>query len=142
MSVSEQVAHACWKAGFESSSLVIGVDFSASNEWKGRKSFGQNCLHKLIGSKVANPYQKVIAALGQALAPFDDDNKILAFGFGDAETRNTTVFPFSRDGQCCNGFEEVCLECFFLLLLKCASVGKGCILFDVKNDALAKMCSV
>ena len=27
--------------------MVIGVDFTASNEWQGRRTFGKNCLHKL-----------------------------------------------------------------------------------------------
>jgi len=103
-----QVAQACWRAGLESSSLVIGVDFTASNEWKGRKSFNQNCLHRLVGSKVTNPYQKVISILGQTLAPFDDDNKIPAYGFGDTETKDHSVFPFRYDEKPCNGFEEVC----------------------------------
>ena len=102
-----QVAEACWRAGLESSSLVIGVDFTASNEWKGRKSFSQNCLHRLVGSKVTNPYQKVISVLGQTLAPFDDDNKIPAYGFGDRETKDHSVFPFRYDEKPCNGFEEV-----------------------------------
>ena len=103
----EEVSEACWRAGLESSNLLIGVDFTASNEWKGRKSFNQNCLHKLIGNKVCNPYQKVIWILGQTLAPFDDDNLIPAFGFGDSETKGRSVFPFKYDGTACNGFQEV-----------------------------------
>jgi len=108
-----QVAEGCWRAGLESSSLVIGVDFTASNEWKGRKCFSQNCLHRLVGSKVTNPYQKVIYVLGQTLAPFDDDNKIPAYGFGDSETKDHSVFPFRYDEKPCNGFEEVS-ACVFL----------------------------
>jgi len=88
---------------------MIGVDFTASNEWKGRKSFNQNCLHKLVSTKVINPYQKVIAVLGQTLAPFDDDNKIPAYGFGDSETRDHSVFPFRPDESACDGFQEVSL---------------------------------
>jgi E3 ubiquitin-protein ligase RGLG len=86
---------------------MIGVDFTASNEWKGRKSFNQSCLHKLVGTKVVNPYQKVMAVLGQTLAPFDDDNKIPAYGFGDSKTRDHDVFPFLEDEKPCNGFQEV-----------------------------------
>jgi len=112
-----QVAEACWKAGLESSSLVIGIDFSASNEWKGRKSFNQNCLHRLGGSKVINPYQKVISILLQTLAPFDDDNKIPAYGFGDTETKDHSVFPFRYDEKPCNGFEEVCAAICFQISL-------------------------
>jgi len=101
----------------ESSSLVIGIDFTASNEWKGRKSFSQNCLHRLVGSKVINPYQKVISILGQTLAPFDDDNKIPAYGFGDRETKDHSVFPFRYDEKPCNGFEEVRLTLTFFRCL-------------------------
>ena len=57
----DEVSEACRRAGLEASNLIIGVDFTASNEWQGRKSFGQNCLHKLSGSKIYNPYQKVRA---------------------------------------------------------------------------------
>lgn len=103
----EEVSEACWRAGLESCSLIVGIDFTASNEWKGRKSFNQNCLHKLIGNKVSNPYQKVIWILGQTLAPFDDDNRIPAFGFGDSETKDRAVFPFKFDGSPCTGFQEV-----------------------------------
>ena len=102
-----QVAEACWRAGLESSGLIIGIDFTASNEWKGRNSFSHNCLHRLVGSKVTNPYQKVISVLGQTLSPFDDDNKIPAYGFGDRETKDHSVFPFRYDEKPCNGFEEV-----------------------------------
>jgi len=109
----EEVSEACWMAGLESSSLLIGIDFSASNEWKGRKSFNQNCLHKLIGTKVSNPYQKVIWILGQTLAPFDDDNQIPAYGFGDTDTKDRSVFPFKYDGSPCAGFQEV-LEWYVL----------------------------
>lgn len=103
----EEVSEACWRAGLESCSLVVGVDFTASNEWKGRKSFNQNCLHRLVGNKVSNPYQKVISILGQTLAPFDDDNRIPAFGFGDSETKDRAVFPFKFDGSPCAGFQDV-----------------------------------
>ena len=47
-----EVGNACKRAGLESSNLIIGVDFTASNEWQGRKSFNQNCLHRIVGNKV------------------------------------------------------------------------------------------
>ena len=139
----DELSVACRRAGLEESNLIIGVDFTASNEWQGRKSFNQNCLHKtqgnstallsclhrrncsewikinqsreafsntdalVLGNKVYNPYQKVIAILGQTLKPFDEDNFIPAYGFGDAETTDEEVFSIVEDDSPCHGFEEV-----------------------------------
>ena len=103
----DEVSIACRRAGLEHSNLIIGVDFTASNEWQGRKSFNQNCLHKVIGNKVYNPYQKVIWILGHTLKPFDEDNMIPAYGFGDSETTDEEVFSFKGDDLACQGFEEV-----------------------------------
>jgi hypothetical protein len=44
--------------------------------------------------------------MGQTLAPFDDDNLIPVFGFGDLSTADKKVFPFFPDRPC-NGFQEV-----------------------------------
>ena len=83
------------------------MDFTASNEWQGRKTFNQNCLHKLTGNKVNNPYQKVIAILGQTLKPFDEDNLIPTYGFGDSISLDKDVFCFKEDDLPCDGFNEV-----------------------------------
>lgn len=103
----DEISEACRKAGLEKTNLIIGVDFTASNEWQGRKSFNQNCLHKIVPNKVYNPYQKVIWILGNTLKPFSDDNDIPAYGFGDSETTDEDVFPFKDDETPCQGFEEV-----------------------------------
>ena len=58
--------------------VIIGVDFTKSNMWTGKQSFGGLNLHTL-GPQM-NPYQSVINAIGQTLEPFDDDNIIPAFG--------------------------------------------------------------
>lgn len=102
-----EVSRACKKAGLERCGLIVGVDFTASNEWQGRKTFGSQCLHKITGSKIVNPYQKVIHILGNTLEPFDEDGKIPAFGFGDSETTDKDVFCFNSDGSPCKGFAEV-----------------------------------
>ena len=47
--------------------IIIGVDFTASNEWQGRKTFNSQSLHKTLGNKIYNPYQKVISTLGFVL---------------------------------------------------------------------------
>lgn len=112
----EEVAQACRRAGLQQGNLIIGVDFTASNEWQGRRSFGANCLHRIpTGSintvnvtldKLYNPYQKVIYILGQTLESFDEDNLIPAYGFGDSRTEDKDVFSF-QDGRPCQGFREV-----------------------------------
>lgn len=49
----------------------------------------------------------MIAIIGRTLQPFDDDNLIPAFGFGDATTGDKSVFPFLPLGKPCQGFDEV-----------------------------------
>lgn len=102
-----EVSEACKRAGLDSCGLIIGVDFTASNEWQGRKSFSGNSLHKIVHGKIYNPYQKVISVIAQTLEPFDDDNFIPAFGFGDTKTLGDSVFPFLSDQSPCKGFSEV-----------------------------------
>ncbi|CAH1801528.1 unnamed protein product [Owenia fusiformis] len=103
----EEVIGACKRAGLEKSHLIIGVDFTASNEWQGRKTFSGNCLHKISGSRISNPYQKVISILGQTISAFDDDSLIPAYGFGDVMTQDQDVFPFKPDSSSCQDFHEV-----------------------------------
>ncbi|KAK6967443.1 copine family protein 2 [Biomphalaria glabrata] len=107
----EDVAKACRKAGLETCGLIVGVDFSASNEWQGRKTFAAQNLHKVIPGKIFNPYQKVISIMGRTLESFDEDNLIPAYGFGDNITMAHSVFSFkeSESGQeePCKGFTEV-----------------------------------
>ncbi|XP_077996333.1 uncharacterized protein LOC144449633 [Glandiceps talaboti] len=107
----EQIVKAMKKAGLQTGQLVIGVDFTASNEWQGRKTFGNKCLHHLAGQKIVNPYQKVIAIIGGTLEKFDSDNLIPAYGFGDKVTKDMEVFPLKQDGTLCKGFAEV-LRCY------------------------------
>lgn len=107
----QQVSKACERAGLEQCGLIVGIDFTASNEWQGRKTFSGNSLHKIIAGKIYNPYQKVIHIMGNTLEPFDDDKLIPAYGFGDSETLDKDVFPFHVDGSPCKGFVDV-LECY------------------------------
>ena len=103
----DEVAAALRSAGLESSNLVMAVDFTKSNQWTGAKSFNGLCLHELQKSPGGtNPYQRVIEIVGRTLAPFDDDNLIPAFGFGDLTTGDRAVFPF-LPSRPCRGFEEV-----------------------------------
>lgn len=101
----DEVATACKKAGLGKANLIIGVDFTASNEWQGRKTFNQQNLHKIVGNKVYNPYQKVIYILGETLKPFIDCDSIPSYGFGDVSTTDESVFPLKENH--CKNFEDI-----------------------------------
>ncbi|KAK4484954.1 hypothetical protein RD792_007559 [Penstemon davidsonii] len=104
-----QVTMALRESGLESSNLIVGIDFTKSNEWTGKVSFNNRSLHTLGGTP--NPYEKAISIIGKTLAPFDEDNLIPCFGFGDATTHDREVFSFHTDHSPCHGFEEV-LACY------------------------------
>jgi E3 ubiquitin-protein ligase RGLG len=87
-------------------SLVVGVDFTRSNEWTGKVSFGGRSLHAL-SAREPNPYQRVLLSVGRTLQPFDDDGLIPAFGFGDERTCDHSVFTLTPDGAPCAGLEGV-----------------------------------
>jgi E3 ubiquitin-protein ligase RGLG len=99
------VSEALARAGLESSNLIVGIDFTKSNEWIGKRSFHGRSLHH-IGSG-QNPYEQAISIIGKTLATFDEDNLIPCYGFGDASTHDQDVFSFYPDERFCNGFEEV-----------------------------------
>ncbi|ONK77635.1 uncharacterized protein A4U43_C02F8870 [Asparagus officinalis] len=100
----EQVTEALAQAGLESSNLIVGIDFTKSNEWTGKRSFNHRSLH-YIGN-VQNPYEQAISIIGRTLSAFDEDNLIPCFGFGDASTHDQDVFSFFPDERPCNGFPE------------------------------------
>lgn len=100
----EQVTQALAESGLESSNLIVGIDFTKSNEWTGRDSFDGRCLHSL--SEGLNPYEHAISIIGRTLSRFDEDNLIPCFGFGDVTTHDRDVFSFYPDNRHCNGFEE------------------------------------
>ncbi|KAL3571180.1 hypothetical protein D5086_028429 [Populus alba] len=101
----EQVTDALVRAGLESSNLIVGIDFTKSNEWTGARSFNRRSLHH-IGDE-QNPYEQAISIIGKTLSSFDEDNLIPCFGFGDASTHDQEVFSFFPDERFCNGFAEV-----------------------------------
>ncbi|KAI3763517.1 hypothetical protein L2E82_13425 [Cichorium intybus] len=101
----EQVTSALAQAGLESSNLIVGIDFTKSNEWTGARSFNRRSLHN-IGA-VQNPYEQAISIIGKTLSAFDEDNLIPCFGFGDASTHDQNVFSFYPDSSFCEGFEDV-----------------------------------
>ncbi|RDX66189.1 E3 ubiquitin-protein ligase RGLG4, partial [Mucuna pruriens] len=81
--------------GLESSNLVLGIDFTKSNEWTGSISFNNRSLHAI--GNTPNPYEKAISIIGKTLAPFDDDNLIPCFGFGDGPTSYAPVIEVAID---------------------------------------------
>ncbi|GJP49157.1 hypothetical protein CLOM_g8407 [Closterium sp. NIES-68] len=93
------------EVGLESSNLIVAVDFTKSNEWTGKQSFGGRSLHA-IAPGVANPYEQAIDIIGQTLSAFDEDNLIPCYGFGDVTTHDSGVFAFNEGQRPCNGFEE------------------------------------
>ncbi|KAG8366912.1 hypothetical protein BUALT_Bualt16G0017200 [Buddleja alternifolia] len=101
----EEVTEALARAGLESSNLIVGIDFTKSNEWTGKRSYNGRSLHH-IGSGL-NPYEQAISIVGKTLVAFDEDNLIPCYGFGDASTHDQDVFGFYPDERFCNGFEEV-----------------------------------
>uniref|UniRef100_A0A7N0UWW8 VWFA domain-containing protein n=1 Tax=Kalanchoe fedtschenkoi TaxID=63787 RepID=A0A7N0UWW8_KALFE len=104
----EEVTSALAHAGLESSNLIVGIDFTKSNEWTGARSFSRRNLHHL-GSE-PNPYEQAISIIGKTLSGFDEDNLIPCYGFGDALTHDQDVFSFYPDDRFCNGFEEVLMR--------------------------------
>lgn len=101
----DQVTVALSRSGLESSNLIVGIDFTKSNEWTGARSFNRKSLHTIGNGP--NPYEQAISIIGKTLSAFDDDNLIPCFGFGDASTHDQDVFSFYADGRFCEGFEEV-----------------------------------
>ena len=93
------------KAGLESSQLIFGIDYTRSNLTQGEQTFGGHSLHALV-PPLLNPYQKVIRTLGVVLEPFDDDNMIPVYGFGDSRTKGKSVFNIKTDGSMCNGVSD------------------------------------
>ncbi|GMN45861.1 hypothetical protein TIFTF001_015037 [Ficus carica] len=104
-----EVTKALTEAGLGSSNLILGIDFTKSNEWTGKASFNNRSLHAL-GSTL-NTYEKAISIIGKTLAPFNERDLIYCFGFGEASTLDQEVFSFHEDNLPCDGFEEA-LSCY------------------------------
>ncbi|CAG9461118.1 unnamed protein product [Pedinophyceae sp. YPF-701] len=101
----QQVQEALRKNGLESSNLIIAIDYTASNTMQGMKTFGKPNLHDQ--GNPPNPYKQAISALAQTLSPFDEDQLIPVYGFGDARTHDNAVFHFNPGGRMCHGLEEI-----------------------------------
>ncbi|KAL7713231.1 Uncharacterized protein QTN25_009291 [Entamoeba marina] len=107
-STMEEIQQKLREAGLESSNLVIGIDYTKSNTWTGKKTFNGNFLHMINPqTPIYNPYQRVIDSIGRALEVFDDDRYIPCYGFGDANTTSKSVFSLKPNEAPCCGVLEV-----------------------------------
>uniref|UniRef100_A0A0K0FHP7 VWFA domain-containing protein n=1 Tax=Strongyloides venezuelensis TaxID=75913 RepID=A0A0K0FHP7_STRVS len=97
----DQLSAAMKKAGLESTNLIFGIDYTASNKYQGENSFDGKNLHT-IDNEIENPYQKVIKVMGKTLAPFATQKGIPVYGFGDATTGDWSVFKIRKDRECRN----------------------------------------
>ena len=102
-----EVTAALRRGGLTKCCLVVAVDFTQSNTWTGRRTFGGRCLHSLENGEVPNPYERALSTIGKTLAPLDADGLIAAYGFGDASTQDSAVFSFRPDGAPLRGFGEL-----------------------------------
>jgi hypothetical protein len=102
----EDLAAALRKAGLESTNIIFGIDYTASNKYQGENSFGGKSLHSVNDSSVENPYQQVIRIMGHSLASFATAGSIPVYGFGDASTGDWSVFKL-KEGSECQNLEEV-----------------------------------
>eukprot|EP01023_Acetabularia_acetabulum_P047716 TRINITY_DN5032_c0_g2_i1.p1 TRINITY_DN5032_c0_g2~~TRINITY_DN5032_c0_g2_i1.p1 ORF type:complete len:361 (-),score=56.47 TRINITY_DN5032_c0_g2_i1:1123-2088(-) len=101
----EQVTSDMEASGVSKIELIIGVDFSKSNKWAGRRSFAGKCLHELSKDGALNPYEEVIDILARTLGPMDPDNRIDCYGFADETTMDSAVFSFNPGNTACIGVE-------------------------------------
>jgi E3 ubiquitin-protein ligase RGLG len=95
------------RAGLESCNLVVGIDFTASNSWQGKNTFGGRNLHALAPGGPLNFYESTLAIIARTLAPFDEDGLIPVYGFGDAATHDTSVMAFLPGEAPIHGLEGV-----------------------------------
>lgn len=105
----EEVTAALRQAGLERSQLVVGVDFTGSNEWSGKRSFAGRSLHDVSDPASPNPYHQALTIVSKALWDFDDDHMIPAYGFGDAHTGGQAIFSFQEGDRPCKGLTG-CLQ--------------------------------
>ena len=106
----EDLQNAMTNAGLESSNLIVGIDFTASNEWTGKRTYRGRSLHDVSNPNDPNPYMRVMDIMGRALAPYDDDGFIPVFGFGDAFTNDRAVFDLSPYNQPFYGMQQALEE--------------------------------
>ncbi|CAL6009856.1 Copine_I [Hexamita inflata] len=95
----DSIVKAINKTNVPISNLVIGIDFTNSNEYSGTKTYKQ-CMHSST-----SPYKKCLQALKSCCTQLNV-KKIFAYKFGCAETTDTQVLPLSDAAQVLS-FDEV-----------------------------------
>ncbi|KAL0009580.1 hypothetical protein SO802_011082 [Lithocarpus litseifolius] len=96
--------HTNWDQNFAS----IGIHELQDDEVDS-KLFNNRSLHGI--GDAPNPYEKAMSIIGTTLAPFDEDDLITCFGFGDEITHDQEVFSFHINHSPCHGLEET-LSCY------------------------------
>uniref|UniRef100_A0A061S259 E3 ubiquitin-protein ligase RGLG n=1 Tax=Tetraselmis sp. GSL018 TaxID=582737 RepID=A0A061S259_9CHLO len=101
-----EVQQALREKGLHSCNLILGIDFTKSNDWTGKICFDGRSLHNL-NSGHPNPYQTAVSAIARTLEPFDEDKLIPCYGFGDSVTQDGAVFSFHKNDEPCRGLDNV-----------------------------------
>ena len=83
-------------AGFECMQMAVGIDFSKSNEWTGKKSY-QRGLHDTRGGET--PYGKALRLMSSIVSRFDDDDIYPVYRFGCINTQDKSVLPLMYPEQ-------------------------------------------
>ena len=93
------------RTGIDSGNLIIGIDFTSSNDWCGRKSFKGLSLHR-VNERVINPYQEALLVIEKTL-PDNSSKSLSCYGFGCATTRDQSVFNFATDDNPCRSIKDI-----------------------------------
>ncbi|EFO65522.1 Copine I [Giardia lamblia P15] len=103
----DELIAAIRKAGIESMQMIVGIDFSKSNEWTGEKSY--HCsLHDV--SHGETPYIRALRIMSQIVKNFDDDDIYPVYRFGCLNTKDQSVLPLlypEQDDPHFDGFTDV-----------------------------------
>eukprot|EP01023_Acetabularia_acetabulum_P062464 TRINITY_DN7691_c0_g1_i6.p1 TRINITY_DN7691_c0_g1~~TRINITY_DN7691_c0_g1_i6.p1 ORF type:complete len:363 (-),score=57.44 TRINITY_DN7691_c0_g1_i6:458-1546(-) len=93
------------QADIESFNLVVGIDYTKSNEWTGAESFDGNNLHYIQSDKL-NPYEEAMTIIAKTLPKFDQEGSLSCYGFGDIRTHDKAVFLFNESDEPCRGLHH------------------------------------
>ncbi|ESU45162.1 Phospholipid-binding Copine Family Protein [Giardia duodenalis] len=94
-------------AGVESMQMVVGIDFSKSNEWTGEKTYQRGLHDSKCGE---TPYAKALRIMSSIVSRFDDDDIYPVYRFGCINTKNKSVLPLlypEQDDPHFQGFDAV-----------------------------------
>ncbi|TNJ28051.1 Phospholipid-binding Copine Family Protein [Giardia muris] len=104
----DQLIASIRQVGVTRMQMIVGIDYSKSNEWTGERSYGHK-LHDLSVSET--PYEKVIRIMSLVVHEFDEDDIYPVYRFGCVNTRGSSVLPLmypSQEDPHFAGFDGVC----------------------------------